>query len=74
MNTAEIFSRFKRQPWLITHSADSVFELMREVSASSGTAFLLVTHNLNLARRCDQTIELIDACIVPGQKNIKHIK
>jgi lipoprotein-releasing system ATP-binding protein len=53
---------------LDTQSADSVFELMREVSASSGTAFLLVTHNLNLARRCDRTIELIDGRIVPAKK------
>jgi lipoprotein-releasing system ATP-binding protein len=55
---------------LDTQSADSVFELMREVSASSGTAFLLVTHNLKLARRCDRTIELVDGRIVPGQQNI----
>ncbi len=49
---------------LDTQSADSVFELMREVSVSSGTAFLLVTHNLKLARRCDRTIELVDGRIV----------
>jgi lipoprotein-releasing system ATP-binding protein len=49
---------------LDTKSADSVFELMRQVSASSTTTFLLVTHNLNLAKRCDRIIELVDGRIV----------
>jgi lipoprotein-releasing system ATP-binding protein len=45
---------------LDTKSADSVFELMREVNRVSGTTFLLVTHNLELARRCDRIIEVVD--------------
>jgi lipoprotein-releasing system ATP-binding protein len=49
---------------LDTKSADGVFELMRQVSASSATSFLFVTHNMNLARRCDRIIELVDGRIV----------
>jgi lipoprotein-releasing system ATP-binding protein len=49
---------------LDTRSADSVFALMREVSASRATAFLFVTHNMALARRCDRIIELVDGRIV----------
>jgi lipoprotein-releasing system ATP-binding protein len=45
---------------LDTKAADSVFELMREVNRVSGTSFLLVTHNLELARRCDRIIEVVD--------------
>jgi lipoprotein-releasing system ATP-binding protein len=45
---------------LDTKSADGVFELMREVNRDSGTSFLLVTHNLELARRCDRIIEVVD--------------
>ena len=48
---------------LDTKSADSVFELMREVNRNSGTSFLLVTHNLDLARRCDRIIEVVDGRI-----------
>jgi lipoprotein-releasing system ATP-binding protein len=48
---------------LDSKSADSVFELMREVNRSSGTSFLLVTHNLDLARRCDRIIEVVDGRI-----------
>ena len=49
---------------LDTKSADSVFELMRQVSAASATTFLLVTHNMALAQRCDRIIELVDGRIV----------
>jgi len=48
---------------LDTKSADSVFDLMREVNRASGTSFLLVTHNLDLARRCDRIIEVVDGRI-----------
>jgi lipoprotein-releasing system ATP-binding protein len=48
---------------LDTKSADNVFELMRQVNRDSGTSFLLVTHNMDLARRCDRIIEVVDGCI-----------
>ena len=48
---------------LDTRSADAVFELMRQVNRDSGTSFLLVTHNMDLARRCDRIIEVIDGRI-----------
>ncbi len=44
-------------------AANTVFELMRKVSAERGTAFLFVTHNLVLAQRCDRIVELIDGHI-----------
>jgi len=49
---------------LDTQSAEGVFELMREVNRSVGTAFLVVTHNLDLARRCQRVLELVDGRIV----------
>ena len=48
---------------LDTKSADAIFELMRRVNRESGTSFLLVTHNLDLARRCDRIIQVIDGRI-----------
>jgi lipoprotein-releasing system ATP-binding protein len=48
---------------LDTRSADAVFDLMRRVNRDSGTSFLLVTHNMDLARRCDRIIEVIDGRI-----------
>ena len=51
---------------LDTKSADSVFELMRQVNRESGTTFLMVTHNLDLAKRCDRIIDVVDGRIVAG--------
>jgi lipoprotein-releasing system ATP-binding protein len=48
---------------LDSHSADGVFELMRQVNRQNGTTFLIVTHNLELARRCDGIIQLVDGVI-----------
>lgn len=48
---------------LDTKSADSVFELMRQVNQDSGTTFLMVTHNVTMAQRCDRIIDLVDGKI-----------
>ncbi len=48
---------------LDSKSAHHVFELMREVNRELGTSFLLVTHNIELARRCDRIIEVVDGRI-----------
>jgi lipoprotein-releasing system ATP-binding protein len=48
---------------LDTKSANSVFELMRELNHDRGTTFLMVTHNLDLAKRCDRIINVIDGRI-----------
>ncbi len=48
---------------LDTKAANGVFELMRSVNRTSGASFLLVTHNMDLARRCDRIIEVVDGRI-----------
>ncbi|MFG1318729.1 ABC transporter ATP-binding protein [Xanthobacter autotrophicus] len=45
---------------LDTASADSVFALLRRINAERGTTFLVVTHNMALAERCDRIVELVD--------------
>ena len=54
---------------LDTRSSDAVFTLMRDVKRIGDTAFLIVTHDPRLARRCDRIIELIDGRIVSDQPN-----
>ncbi|MBL0124308.1 MAG: ABC transporter ATP-binding protein [Betaproteobacteria bacterium] len=49
---------------LDTKSADAVFELMRKVNTDTGATFLMVTHNLSMAQRCDRIIELVDGRVV----------
>ena len=53
---------------LDSKSADNVFELMRMTSMENGTTFLFVTHNLNLAKRCDRIVELIDGRVADPQR------
>ena len=54
---------------LDTENADAVFDLMREVNETSGTTFLIVTHDPRLAQRCDRIIELVDGRIVADAPN-----
>lgn len=49
---------------LDTKSAEGVFTLLRQVSAKQGTTVLMVTHNHELAGRCDRIVELVDGRIV----------
>ena len=49
---------------LDTVSTDTVFAMMRKVNVENGTTFLIVTHNMDLARRCDRIIEVVDGRIV----------
>ena len=49
---------------LDSKSADAVFELLRQVSREQGTTVLFVTHNPELATRCDKTIQVIDGRVV----------
>jgi lipoprotein-releasing system ATP-binding protein len=53
---------------LDTKAAESVFELMRKVNQDSGTTFLMVTHNLAMAQRCDRIVDLVDGMITAETK------
>jgi lipoprotein-releasing system ATP-binding protein len=54
---------------LDTHTADDVFDLLRDVNEASRTSFLIVTHDPRLARRCDRIVQLVDGRIVSDQPN-----
>ena len=54
---------------LDTQSAEGVFATLREVNREIGTTILFVTHNPDLARRCDRIVSLVDGRIVDGASN-----
>jgi len=45
---------------LDTESANGVFEMMHKVNKDNGTTFLIVTHNMELAQRCNRIVEVVD--------------
>lgn len=49
---------------LDSKSADAVFDLLRRVSREQGTTVLFVTHNPELATRCDKTIQVVDGRVI----------
>jgi lipoprotein-releasing system ATP-binding protein len=49
---------------LDTKSADAVFDLLHRVSHDQGTTVLFVTHNPELAARCEKTIQVVDGRVV----------
>jgi lipoprotein-releasing system ATP-binding protein len=49
---------------LDSQSADNVFDFMRQVNKEDGTSFLIVTHNLDLAKKCDRIINLADGKLI----------
>ena len=52
---------------LDAQTADEVFESMVHLSASSGTAFVLVTHDAALAARTGRALELREGALGPGR-------
>ena len=53
---------------LDTKSADGVFEMMQRVNREEGTTFLIVTHNMALARRCHRIVEVVDGRVSQGSE------
>jgi lipoprotein-releasing system ATP-binding protein len=50
---------------VVSHTADEVFDVMVRLSASHGTAFVIVTHDASIGARAERVFELRDGKLSP---------
>ncbi len=47
------------------HTANAVFDLMRDLNRKQATSLIVVTHDVELAARMDRQLRLVDGTLQP---------
>ncbi|WNO61202.1 lipoprotein-releasing ABC transporter ATP-binding protein LolD [Rheinheimera sp. MMS21-TC3] len=48
------------------HTAESIYQLLRELNQQSNTSFIIVTHDIALAKKLDKYYLMREGCLEPG--------
>ena len=51
-------------------TADGVWQLMLELAQAQGTAFVVVTHDENLAAKCGTQMHMSDGCLASAEQGV----
>lgn len=49
---------------LDSETTEQIYQLLRKINREMGTTFIIVTHDLNIAQKCDRIISILDGRIV----------
>lgn len=49
---------------LDTKTSDEIMKMMRQINKETGTTFILVTHNPEIAEACDRTVKMRDGKVI----------
>ncbi|MGL4567203.1 MAG: macrolide ABC transporter ATP-binding protein, partial [Fusobacteriaceae bacterium] len=53
---------------LDSETTDQTYQLLREINHDMGTTFIIVTHDLEIAKRCDRIISILDGKVQDDRK------
>lgn len=55
---------------LDSENSEQIYQLLRNINREFGTTFIIVTHDLKIAEKCDRIISILDGKIIEDRSNV----